>query len=540
MLKKYSRLISKLLVPFIYPLIVVIVGGWLLIPHTKEFLKEIIAYGFLVSILFCVSIIFSNPKIRRTVSLLFTFLLSSLAFTKLSFYYHYGVKLSASALFVIFETNTTESAEFLKYYLNSFSIFLALVLFLPWILLNWWPSIKSNSISNKILLPKWISVASVLWIIIAIFTIHKKFTDQNILYTGFTAYSEYQDTKAILKSTLAKGFSDYITVETSSDEPKTYIVVIGESTSSWHMQLYGYNRETNPLLSEIREELIIFKDVITPNVHTIVALDKILTLSDYNQPNIKENASIVQLANQAGFTTYWLSNQRPVGLHESMSTIIANAADQKYFMATDNFTSTIYDEVILPKLDTILKQPNAKKMIFIHLIGTHSDYKKRYPENFEHFQGRNTRTKIQHSNSEKIVNEYDNAVLYNDFIIRNIIESTRKEKKMAYLVYFSDHGDEVFDTMDLMGHNEYHGTKPMYEVPFLIWTSDEYKAKRPEFENMSQSLDRKYNLQDFIHSFSDLSEINFNLYDSSRSIFSPDFQERTRWIKKHEDFDKQK
>ena len=537
--KNYNN-IRNLIANFLYPFLIVLIVGWFLIPFLKEYLKEVIAFSFLTSICFCLCILIHNNNFRRVVVVLLTLLLSILAFIKLSFYYQYGVKLSASALFVIFETNTTESAEFLKYYINRFSLVLAIILFVPWILFNWIFPMKFESDLNRIIRSKLLVFGSAIWIGIAVFIIHKKFSDQNILYTGITSYSEYQKTKAILKNALAKKSSNFITVKPSLNEAQTYIVIIGESTSNWHMQLYGYNRETNPLLTEIKDELIIFEDVITPNVHTIVALDKILTLSNYVEPNKKENASIVQLANQAGFTTYWLSNQRPVGFHESMSTIIANPADQKYFMATDNYTNTIYDEILLPQLDIILKQPELKKVIFIHLIGTHSDYKKRYPEKYQRFTGMNSRSKIQTAASEKIVNEYDNAVLYNDFIVRRIIEAARREEKISYVLYFSDHGDDVYDTMDIMGHNEYHGTKPMYEVPFIVWLSKEYKENRPKLRNLNSYSHRKYNLEDFIHSFSDLSLIEFNLYDASRSIFSVDFQNRKRWIKKQEDFDQKK
>lgn len=524
---------------FFFPFLVVTILGWFYIPFTKAYLKEVIAFVLLTSIFICFPMMIIRSKISKITFLIFTFLLSLLAFVKLSFYYQYGVKLSASALFVIFETNTTEGAEFLRYYFNPFSILLIVILFVPWIYSFSIPSPRLRLVLFNIK-RKWLFLGSLIWILIAVFIINKKFTDQNILYTSIDSYSEYRATKAMLKNTLAKKSSPVILVEPSPEEPQTYIVVIGESTSTWHMGLYGYNRDTNPLLNEIKDELTIYEDVITPNVHTIVALDKILTLSDYSSPNVQNNASIVQLANQAGFTTYWLSNQRPVGFHESMSTTIANAADHKYFLATDNFTNTIYDEVLLPSLETVIKEPDQKKMIFIHLIGTHSDYKKRYPSTFQKFTGKNPITFIQNPNTEKIVNEYDNAILYNDYIIRNIVETIRKENTTSYVLYFSDHGDEVFDTMDLMGHNEYHGTKPMYEVPFLVWISDKYKAKRPNFQNLDGTRHRKYNLENFIHSFADISDIEFNLFDRTRSIFSPDYEERIRWIKQQEDYDTRK
>src|SRR5699024_4361655 len=102
-----------------------------------------------------------------------------------------------------------------------------------------------------------------------------------------------------------------------------HIVVIGESTTTWHMQLYGYHKETNPLLTEIRDELFIFDSVISPHTHTILSLEKMLSYSNYENQKPERNASIVQLANQAGFTSYWISNQRPIGFHESVATNIA-------------------------------------------------------------------------------------------------------------------------------------------------------------------------------------------------------------------------
>lgn len=515
--------------------------GWFLIPYTKPFLKEIIAFGLLTSILFSIYCLVKE-SLQKLILIIATLVLSILSFIKLTFYHHYAVKLSASALFVIFETNPEEASDFLTNYLDGFVLILFAILFIPlfWFILRLFKrnsSVHYNSDFFIFRKSKVLKLFFVIWIAFAVFLIYKKFTEFNILYTSVASYSEYTETKTVLKNSLAKRESNYIMVDSSLQKPQTYIVIIGESTSSWHMELYGYERNTNPLLSEIKEELVIFDDVITPNVHTILALDKILTLSDYEVPNKKENASVVQLANQAGFSTYWISNQRPVGFHESVSTLIANAANQKYFLTTDNYTSNIYDENVLPVLKNILEEESDQKMIFIHLIGTHGDYKKRYPPSFDRFKGSGPQTKFLNSNSEKIVNAYDNAVRYNDYVVRNIIDLAKKEDKLSYVLYFADHGDEVYDTMDLMGHNEYHATRPMYEVPLIVWFSEKYKEQRPGFYSLKSFENRKYNLEDFIHSFADLSFIKFNQQDSTRSIFSPSFQTRTRWIKKQEDYD---
>ena len=47
------------------------------------------------------------------------------------------------------------------------------------------------------------------------------------------------------------------------------------------MQLYGYQRETNPKLSRIKDELVIFDNVLSPHCYTTGSLLKSLTLRDW-------------------------------------------------------------------------------------------------------------------------------------------------------------------------------------------------------------------------------------------------------------------
>jgi heptose-I-phosphate ethanolaminephosphotransferase len=121
--------------------------------------------------------------------------------------------------------------------------------------------------------------------------------------------------------------------------------------------------------------------------------------------------------------------------------------------------------------------------------------------------------------------------------VYSIIQNIKSKNEKSYVLYFSDHGDEVYDTMDLSGHNEYHGTKPMYEIPFILWTSEKYKNTNEHFKNFENYTKRKYVLEDFIHSFSDLSGIEYEGYDNTKSIFNSTFIERPRLIRKGRDYD---
>jgi heptose-I-phosphate ethanolaminephosphotransferase len=104
-------------------------------------------------------------------------------------------------------------------------------------------------------------------------------------------------------------------------------------------------------------------------------------------------------------------------------------------------------------------------------------------------------------------------------------------------VYFSDHGDEVFHDIDFVGHSEYQGTNAMYEVPFLLWMSEDFKAFHPRADSLKAYTNRKYLLDDFIHSLFDLGRIQYNLHEPERSLFHPNFKPRKRIIQDRNDFD---
>jgi heptose-I-phosphate ethanolaminephosphotransferase len=90
--------------------------------------------------------------------------------------------------------------------------------------------------------------------------------------------------------------------------------------------------------------------------------------------------------------------------------------------------------------------------------------------------------------------------------------------------------------MDFLGHNEYHATRPMYEVPFIVWFSDAYKNKIRNYKD-DLIVHRPYSLEDFIYTFSEISQIQFKGFDEKRSIFNPKFIKKTRWIKENIDYD---
>jgi len=239
--------------------------------------------------------------------------------------------------------------------------------------------------------------------------------------------------------------------------------------------------------------------------------------------------------NQAGFKTFWLSNQMPIGIYETLLTKLSKASDKYVYTNTTRWSFvTPFDEVLLPHLDEALKDPATHKFIVIHLLATHSNYGLRYPKEFDVFKTEPS-TAFPSEESFKVINEYHNSIFYVDFILDQIIEKTKSKDEKSYVLYFSDHGEEVYVDKNFKGHNDSDiPTKSMYEIPFFVWTSDEFDSSY----TFDYDPERLYVLDDLMHSLSDFSQINFLKFERSKSIFSKDFQPKPRIIGNKIDYDK--
>ncbi|HCS25859.1 MAG TPA: hypothetical protein DIW43_00290, partial [Spongiibacteraceae bacterium] len=115
-----------------------------------------------------------------------------------------------------------------------------------------------------------------------------------------------------------------------------------------------------------------------------------------------------------------------------------------------------HDGAVLQPFAEALKSSTAKKMIVVHLLGTHRKYNYRYPEEFEHFAGTEHMPDWLDSTQADEYNSYDNAVRYNDFVIAEIIHLLENVGEPAVMAYLSDHGEEVYDTArnPFSGRNE--------------------------------------------------------------------------------------
>ncbi len=304
------------------------------------------------------------------------------------------------------------------------------------------------------------------------------------------------------------------------------VVVIGESTSRLHMSLYGYPRKTTPQLEQLKNELVVYTNVIAPHTYTSAVIPKVLTTANYENPD--GNTHLIELFKKSGYTTYWISNQRPIGFFENVVSKLASESDYfKFLRIRPDQETNAKDAVVLPYFKKIVEKP-GKKIVFVHLLGTHYDYQKRYTPDFNVFRDKTGDAKKQTRA------HYDNAVLYNDYIVGGLLKLTKSLRTKSAFLFFSDHGEEVYDSIDFLGHSEANPTKPMFEIPFIFWKSENFELPGDvEFQP-----DRPYMIDDLFYSLAHIGGIKSPTVKTNRSIFSKEFMLRKRIVLDTIDYDK--
>jgi heptose-I-phosphate ethanolaminephosphotransferase len=316
-----------------------------------------------------------------------------------------------------------------------------------------------------------------------------------------------------------------------ASEPQTYVFAIGESLTRNHMSLYGYWRETTPELDRVAEELAVFTDVVSPHSHTDPSLERVLTLAnDANGLRFSDpaNHGLIELLRAAGFATWWISNQNTAGPWDNKTAVLASAADHVRYLneGTGPFVSGAYDDVLLEPFAAALAHPAPRKAIFLHFLGNHWEYVRRYPPEESVFSAPHgpgetgARAEVQ-ANRLAVVN-YDNAVRYQDKLLGRVLARLREAGGASAFVFLSDHGESVFDGK---GHHWKLYTREHVEVPLVVWLSPGLRRLAPgTWERARAAAARPFALEDFPHLVADLAGLESAVFERPRSPVSGSYR----------------
>ena len=286
-----------------------------------------------------------------------------------------------------------------------------------------------------------------------------------------------------------------------TDAKGVYVLVIGESETSDHMQVYGYQRPTTPWLTQMaeNENTFVFQHAYANHTHTIPTLTYALSAKNqYNRISLVDSYSIVEAAKAAGYKVYWLSNQIKFSVSETPVTVMASVADVEKWINNntgDKLITSYYDDHLV---DELPDNHMEKALIILHLMGNHSTYQDRYPAKYSQFRGK-----------ERRIDAYDNSILYNDEVLRQIYEKVKKNPYFMAMVYFSDHGD---DPDNGLGHECSRFSYRMARIPFIVSVSERFKEIHADQFDLLKQQQNQYWTNDLLYEFmTELMKINVNV-----------------------------
>ena len=302
--------------------------------------------------------------------------------------------------------------------------------------------------------------------------------------------------------------------EHSATAPEVYVMVVGETARAHNFSLYGYPRNTNPLLSKT-PGIKAFPNATTQSNTTHKSVPMLLSAASAEDfERLFHEKGILAAFKEAGFHTVFISNQLP---NHSFIDFLGEQADEHYFLKKEDASQgNHYDEDLLQKLDEILPLADAsssahyhyryrKLFVVLHSYGSHFNYQERYPRSFAYFKP-DSRSEAKSENRRDLLNAYDNTIRYTDYILHGIIERLQKwegvqtktdgvyDQPTSAMLYTSDHGENIFDDERcLFLHAAPKASDYELHVPFIIWTSDGFSKQYPDIlkalgENRSKQV----------------------------------------------------
>ena len=504
-------------------------------------LRKLNDFLFIISVfsLIYLFIYIFNFMIKNILSKFILFSFSFLFLIEIFLFYNFQSIISLKFIQIFYETNTKETIEFLETYLTIpnilFIFFTIFILFFIYFNLNFILKklINTNKISDK----KFLFILSLL----LFFLFHDLFKDS---YEKNMAKFDYCRIYILMKENkknidIYKNLSNILektnaSILKNNSIIENIVVILGESTAKNHMSLYNYQHKTTPLLDSLKEKgnLFIFNDVISSHSQTLPSVKKMFSFLSYENENRKEwyeYENLLNIIKKAGYKTFWYSNQEAFGKYGNITAALASLSTHSFFNDPFIENKDSFDNDLIPLfLNTFEQNKSKKNFIVFHLMGAHATYKERYPESFKHFNAKDYNFNIKSTYNKRIV-EYDNAILYNDFVVTNIINLFKN--KEAIIIYVPDHGEEILEFREFYGHADTNYSKYMLEIPFLIFVSDKLKDSNPNLiKNIKNSLNNPYMTDDFIHTILDIANISTTDFDETRSIINPNFNKNRKRI----------
>lgn len=535
--------------------------------------------------LLCAVLALLPQKIRKWIRLLLAILLYIVALIDMFCYVRFESTLTPTMLMLFFETTGQETKEFLNSYvgwdlLTSKTGWIILIAFLHilWSIFSlWWkrhnqkmglrlsPSVVlySQSIMGVVALGLFVYCATEcfpnkqaigrLMSKSNLGEVEHELTTKGCanLYLPIhrMVFSLYANRLASQQITQLMAATEKVQVDSCSFRSPQIVLIIGESFNKYRSQLYGYDKPTTPRqLKRMQDStLIAFTDVVAPWNLTSFVFKHVFSLHAIgDKGDWCDVPMFPEVFRKAGYHVTFITNQFLPKAGEAVydfsgGFFLNHPQLSEQLFDTRNSRLHRYDEGVLQDYDA-MKEHDAHQLTIFHLMGQHVDYRGRFPvKTRRKFTPADYPDKKLAPKRLQINADYDNAVLYNDSIVDEIIR--RFEHQNAIVIYMPDHGEECFNSMDYFGRNhsatiDYRLAREEFEIPFWIWASEKYRQTHPYgWEAVRRYCHRPYMTDLLPHTLMFLGGIHTKDYRKEYDVLNSAYNEkRPRLLKNSVDY----
>lgn len=537
--------------------------------------------------LLCAILAVIPRKVRRVIRAVLAFIFYAVALIDMFCYVHFESTLTPTMLMLFFETTGREAGEFLQSYVGwdlitskTGLILLIALLHLAWNMVA--QQLRSNKMFGPRLAPPVVWTLSALAGIAAFaFFIHcgsrcwdnkcatvRLMSKHNLgeveheltqkgcanLYLPIyrLVFSLYANRLAAKQVDRLLATSEHVSVESCDFRSPQIVLIIGESYNRHRSQLYGYQRHTTPRQLQRMQDstLVAFTDVVAPWNLTSFVFKHMFSLHCIGDDGEWCDSPLFpQVFRKAGYHVKFLTNQfLPKSGEEvydfSGGFFLNNPTLSRALFDERNSKLHRYDEGLLEDYDRMVaKKRYPHQLTIFHLMGQHVDYRARFP-----MKTRRKFTPADYNRTDlspqrqQINADYDNAVLYNDSVVDQIIR--RFENENAIVIYVPDHGEECFNgSLPFYGrmHSadiDYRLAREEFEIPFWIWASDEYRMTHPYGWKAIQEYRHRPLMTDALpHTLLFLGGIHSNYYRKDYDVLNAEYNtKRPRVLKMTTDY----
>ena len=537
--------------------------------------------------LLCAILAVIPRKVRRVIRAVLAFIFYAVALIDMFCYVHFESTLTPTMLMLFFETTGREAGEFLQSYVGwdlitskTGLILLIALLHLAWNMVA--QQLRSNKMFGPRLAPPVVWTLSALAGIAAFaFFIHcgsrcwdnkcatvRLMSKHNIgeveheltqkgcanLYLPIyrLMFSLYANRLAAKQVDRLLATSEHVSVESCDFRSPQIVLIIGESYNRHRSQLYGYQRPTTPRQLQRMQDstLVAFTDVVAPWNLTSFVFKHMFSLHCIGDDGEWCDSPLFpQVFRKAGYHVKFLTNQfLPKSGEEvydfSGGFFLNNPTLSRALFDERNSKLHRYDEGLLEDYDRMVaKKRYPHQLTIFHLMGQHVDYRARFPmETRRKFTPADYNRTDLSPQRQQINADYDNAVLYNDSVVDQIIR--RFENENAIVIYVPDHGEECFNgSLPFYGrmHSadiDYRLAREEFEIPFWIWASDEYRMTHPYGWKAIQEYRHRPLMTDALpHTLLFLGGIHSNYYRKDYDVLNAEYNtKRPRVLKMTTDY----